>query len=216
MAQLPADKYNIAWFKLAEFVVRGEKERALGMYRLLSHSLPDGAFAAQLEGDLLLAFHDERAIDAYVRAAIIYEKGSRLAQAAAVYENLLGIQPKMLEYQAKVVELYARLGNDSKLEYWLHEFFCLSLEQCKGDYAHHVLDTLPLPQRQQTKFHDYLMMKWLTTDYTHQEAIKELLRHTLEGYLEHHNTDELAHFMARLEAADASLAIYAKSLLESI
>ena len=41
--------YSVAWFKLAEFVTRKEKERAFGVYRLLSHSIADRAFAAQLE-----------------------------------------------------------------------------------------------------------------------------------------------------------------------
>lgn len=213
MAQLRADKYNIAWFKLAEFVVRGEKERALGVYRLLVHSLPDEAFAAQLEGDLLLAFHDERAIDAYLRAALHYEKSNRLAQAAAVYENLIGLQPMVLEHRVRVVQLYALLAHHSKLEQWMNELFALSLKQSKGDYGHHILDALPLSKEQQTKFHDYFIMKWLTAGYDNQEALKELVRHALEGYIDHHNSAELAHFIARLEAMDEKMALYAKTLL---
>ena len=58
MKHLPSDKYNVAWFKLAECVARGEKEKALGVYRLLVHSLDEPAFIRQLEGDLLLAFKD--------------------------------------------------------------------------------------------------------------------------------------------------------------
>jgi predicted negative regulator of RcsB-dependent stress response len=79
----PVDKFNVAWFKLAEFVGRKEKERALSVYRLLSHSLPDDAFAAQLEGDLFLAFcDDERAVDAYQKAARLYEKNGQYDHAA--------------------------------------------------------------------------------------------------------------------------------------
>ena len=52
----PSDKYTIAWFKLAECVAKGEKEKAFGVYRLLMHSLEDQAYAYQLEGDLLDAF----------------------------------------------------------------------------------------------------------------------------------------------------------------
>jgi hypothetical protein len=37
MKQTQVDKHTIAWFKIAECVSRGEKERALGVYRLLSH-----------------------------------------------------------------------------------------------------------------------------------------------------------------------------------
>ena len=58
MKQIPSDKYNVAWFTLAECVSRGEKVRAMSLYRLLVHSIKDGAFACQLKGDLLLAFRD--------------------------------------------------------------------------------------------------------------------------------------------------------------
>ena len=62
MRHVPSDKYNIAWFRLAECVSRGEKERALGVYRLLAHSFGDEAFAHQLMGDLLLSFDDAQAL----------------------------------------------------------------------------------------------------------------------------------------------------------
>src|SRR3990172_10433854 len=78
MRQVPAEKYNIAWFKLAEFVARGEKERALGIYRLLIHSFDDKAFSYQLEGDLLSAFNDESARDKYLSAAQLYHKEGRI------------------------------------------------------------------------------------------------------------------------------------------
>ncbi|MBN2267551.1 MAG: hypothetical protein JW725_04420 [Candidatus Babeliaceae bacterium] len=72
MKQEVPEKSNIAWFKLAEFITRGEKERALSIYRLLSYSITDQALVAQLEGDILQAFNDERAIDSYQRAIDIY------------------------------------------------------------------------------------------------------------------------------------------------
>ena len=85
MRHLPANKYNIAWFKLAECVSRGEKERALGVYRLLSHSLDDEAFVYQLEGDILLAFGDSLgAIQRYVYALQTYKRYTRFVEAAAI------------------------------------------------------------------------------------------------------------------------------------
>ena len=77
MRQVPSDKYNIAWFKLAEFVSRGEKERALGLYRLLTHSFDDRALTYQLEGDLLLSFNDDSAQDRYRKAAEEYRQSER-------------------------------------------------------------------------------------------------------------------------------------------
>ena len=40
----------------SQCVARKEKERALGVYRLLSHSFDDLAFARQLEGDIFSFF----------------------------------------------------------------------------------------------------------------------------------------------------------------
>ena len=74
MKQAVSNKYNIAWFKLADCVSRGEKERAFGVYRLLSHSLDDQALARQLEGDLLLAFQDDGAVDKYREAVNLYKQ----------------------------------------------------------------------------------------------------------------------------------------------
>ncbi len=70
MKQLNHDKYNVAWYKLAEFVVRKEKERALSLLRLLTHSFNDQALKDQLEGDLLRSFDDHKnASEKYFAAA---------------------------------------------------------------------------------------------------------------------------------------------------
>src|SRR5437899_218534 len=92
MRYFPSDKYNVAWFKLAECVSRGEKERALGVYRLLAHSLNDSAFARQLQGDILLSFNDVAgAVEHYRTAATLYQQDERLLEAAAVYEHIVNL-----------------------------------------------------------------------------------------------------------------------------
>lgn len=105
MRQLPADKYNVAWFKLAEFVARGEKERALGLYRLLIHSFDDVALAYQLEGDLLLSFNDQEAVEKYIQAVSLYEKQGRMMEALAIYEHIIAIKP-LEKYFLKTISLY--------------------------------------------------------------------------------------------------------------
>ena len=78
MKHVPQDKYNVAWFTLAECVARGEKVRALGVYRLLAYSIDDSAFRRQLEGDILLAFQDkDDAIVKYKEAAFLYQKAGK-------------------------------------------------------------------------------------------------------------------------------------------
>ncbi len=115
MTQLPSDKFNVAWFKLAEFVTRKEKERALHIYRLLVHSLPDEAFAQQLEGDLLWSFNDAKAVECYIKAAALYEKRADFIQAAAVYEHILSIAPRVPEYVLKAILIYEQLNNREKI-----------------------------------------------------------------------------------------------------
>jgi len=117
MKQVPSDKYTIAWFKLAECVSRGEKERALGVYRLLSHSLDDPALARQLEGDIFLSFNDKQeAVTNYYQAAQLYKKDNRLLEAAAVYEHLLTIQPEDKKYRTVIIDLYNQLTIQSKVK----------------------------------------------------------------------------------------------------
>lgn len=100
---------TIAWFKLAELVSRGEKEKALTLYRLLSHSFENRAYSLQVEGDLLWAFEDEAALEKYKQAAFLYKKEQKLACALAVYEHLLTLKPDYYDYLLRLVEFYARL-----------------------------------------------------------------------------------------------------------
>lgn len=115
MKHLSQDKYTIAWFRLAECVSRGEKERAFGVYRLLSHSIDNDAFVLQLQGDLYFSFDDvESAIAKYADAAHLYENEERYLEAAAVYENLLSLQPDAQQHRDRLIILYQRLHIPSK------------------------------------------------------------------------------------------------------
>jgi hemerythrin superfamily protein len=115
MKQLSGEKYNVAWFKLAEFVARGEKERALALYRLLTHSFDNVAFAAQLEGDLLLSFNDEEALVKYVNAANLFLAQEKVMQAAAIYEHLLTLRPDSLQYAFELYGLYAMMQHTKRM-----------------------------------------------------------------------------------------------------
>lgn len=116
MDRLTSEKYNVAWFKLAEFVKRGEKERALGMYRLLSYSLTDTALSSQLEGDLLLSFRDQKAIESYMRAALLYEQQDKLNQTIAIYEHLVTLMPENNSYAQKLISLYELTDQDKMIK----------------------------------------------------------------------------------------------------
>ncbi len=128
MRYLPSDKYNVAWFKLAECVSRGEKERALGVYRLLSHSFDDLAFASQLEGDILFSFEDPiGAIAKYDQAVALYKKSNRLLEAAAVCEHVITMAPETADYIRILVDLYKKLRLTDRVITYLQMLFALTL-----------------------------------------------------------------------------------------
>lgn len=108
MRYIPTDKYTVAWFKLAECVAKGEKEKAFGVYRLLMHSLEDKAYAHQLEGDLLGAFQDERAFEKYEHAAQLYMANNRWKEAIALYEELVVMTPDNTKAIRCLLELYKK------------------------------------------------------------------------------------------------------------
>ena len=115
MRLLPSDKYNVAWFKLAEFVARGEKERALGLYRLLVHSFDDVALAHQLQADLLWSFKDHQAFDLYQKAAEVHMQSGKTLQAAALFEHLLSIRPCYRYYIDQLEHLYCSINAREQL-----------------------------------------------------------------------------------------------------
>ena len=98
---------SIAWFKLADLIARKEREKALSVYRLLSHSLRDRAYALQLEGDILWALGDKGAFERYKQAAYLYQKDKRWVEAIAIYENLLIIEQGNDDVLATLIPCYA-------------------------------------------------------------------------------------------------------------
>jgi len=108
---------SIAWFKLAQFVSTKEKEKALGLYKLLSYSLENKAYAIQIEADLHLAFEDnEVAMTKYQQAALLYKKEKNIVLATSIYEHLVKLQPSNVHFLSTLIELYARLEWHEKIE----------------------------------------------------------------------------------------------------
>jgi hypothetical protein len=117
MKQTQFDKHTIAWFKIAECVSRGEKERALGVYRLLSHSFNDGAVARQLEADIYWSFDEQdQAITLYHHAMELYQKSHRFLEAVAVGEHLVVMCPADSVLRRTVIMLYISLGMIAKID----------------------------------------------------------------------------------------------------
>jgi hypothetical protein len=116
MKQTHGDKHTIAWFKIAECVSRGEKERALGVYRLLSHSFNDVAITKQLEADIHLSFGEEAlAVSLYAQAMQAYGKSQRFLEAVAVSEHLIFLCSTDISFRAEAIKWYNLLGNSQKM-----------------------------------------------------------------------------------------------------
>ncbi len=107
---------SIAWFKLAELVSRGEKEKALNLYRLLSHSFEERAYSLQVEGDILWAFEDDEAIVRYTQAAFLYKKNNNIASSIAIYEHLLTFKPTCYDFIHNLILLYSKANWGEKLK----------------------------------------------------------------------------------------------------
>lgn len=129
MKQELEQKYTIAWFKLAEFVARGEKERALGLYRLLAHSLNDQALAYQLEGDLLASFKDSNAYQSYQSAAKLYQERMLFAEAIALYELLAQAESTNDDHLKQLVYLYKEQNEIEQMTRALGRLATLYIQQ---------------------------------------------------------------------------------------
>ncbi len=83
------DPYARAWQAVAQAVTCKQKERALGIYRLLSRSFDNKAIAMQIEGDILLAFNDKpAALEKYTQAAQRYQMQGDDIKARIINEHI--------------------------------------------------------------------------------------------------------------------------------
>ena len=113
---------SLAWFKLADLIARGEREKALNVYRLLSHSLQDRAYALQLEGDLLWYLDDKNFIEKYKQAAFLYQKEKRWIDAIALYEHLFVSAPFSYDLLPALLTFYAIVDWQDKFNLRTQDF----------------------------------------------------------------------------------------------
>ncbi len=104
-------QHTIAWFKFADLVARKEKERAMSIFRLMSLSWHDEGYSYLLKGDLLRAFNDDSAYEAYRKAVYYYDETSRPAQAAAACERMVELDSSNSDLLRELIVRYARLRN---------------------------------------------------------------------------------------------------------
>lgn len=201
MKLLSSGSYNIAWFKLADFVSRGEKERALMMYKLLMHSIQDEAFAHQLEGDILLSFHDYKAIDCYMLAANIYKQHGDYYKAIAVCEQSVVIKEDIGQL-AMLLDLYTLIADQTKILYTFYRYALLAITTKKFGY---VLERLVFYEQTHhdlfmAELYGYTFFALLLHDQ-HNQVIEEYLFKALQLYIQHEKHCQLSKFMAKLKVS---------------
>lgn len=205
MKHLSQDKYTIAWFKLAECVSRGEKERAFGVYRLLSHSIENHAFACQLQGDLYFSFDDiEGAIAKYYDAAHLYEADERFLEAAAVYENLLTFKPNTERYRERIIALYQRLNIPSKVLFHRIKLIeqCVREQRLKVAYEQLAeLDDMVAPG-DVAAVHEICILAALEQMDLPSDQTEKQLGALMALYTTHQLNKEMRQFLSKLKALD--------------
>ncbi|MCL4229526.1 hypothetical protein KJZ61_02430 [Candidatus Dependentiae bacterium] len=202
MRHFPSDKYNLAWFKLAECVTRGEKERALGVYRLLSHSIDDKAYALKLEGDILSSFNDSAANERYRAALLAYREQGRVQEAIGISEYLLSIDNHDMEILEQLLNLYKQTGSEKQLARIGAQFLVLLIKNNQFDVLdkhlqeyYQLLEVPEVSDVMRIACGHYSMIKHAPIH------IGELLLNiTLIGLLRHENPHELQQFLAQLSA----------------
>lgn len=202
MKQVPSDKYNVAWFKLAECIARGEKERALGVYRLLSHSLDDPAFSCQLQADILLSFNDPEAPELYRKAMQLYHHDHRYLQAAAVGEHIVTLDPDD-EFTVKIlVELYELLSITSKVTRNLNRLFNLQIKKDDIDKALHIIKDLEQKgsPAECAHAHQEMVFALMHKKQYAVQTVNEHINKAIEGFLALDDDAALQSFLSRLQA----------------
>ena len=111
MALNESKKSCIAWFKLAEFVDRKEKEKALVYYRLLSKSINNEAFTHCLFGTIYKIFDEPEEAKKKLYSALELFEDLNLEAKIAIREFLI------INYNNHQIEFIEALAQDYKKYY---------------------------------------------------------------------------------------------------
>ena len=216
MSQFQANKFNVAWFKLAEFVGRKEKERALGVYRLLVHSLPEESLAAQLEGDLLLAFNDIKALECYVRAAGLYERDGKIIQAIAIREHCTLLDADAQEeHFAHLVKLYAQINDAVKMARSLNNLIKYLIGKDRFGRALEIINETTLSADQKCAAYEFFVCEFLRCRIFNKITLGEPLDFIINEFKSHKADARIMPFLGALSVLSADAHDYVFAALTS-
>ena len=194
------DRYSIAWVKLAECILRREKERAFGVYSLLSHSFDNLAVRLQLEGDILLAFEDQLgAARVYEKAAQRYCEQKKFVQATAIYNHLFTMSGSQ-EYVDKILLLYVEFNQPAEILIYMRHLCLLMLRRYELDQVIQLLDRINWEGDQRTEFITE-MTCLAVVDHLMPSAMKTKVVHAALD-LVMHDVQLLSVFFSKIKAID--------------
>ena len=205
IGKIESETCNVAWFKLAEYVSRNERERALGIFKLLSLSFNDKALAFQLKGDLFLSFgENEDAIHWYLQAAQEFQKEQRIAEAVGIYEHLSTLVPTSKEYTTMLVRLYKCLGYKEKLVDKLTTLYQMWLNSNSLEKAYDVLQELILNDFSQDSIaiSQQFIFHIIKSDCFDSSVTERFINLHIDRLILLDNSQYLTQFLSALEAKD--------------
>ena len=205
MKAVSLEKQSVAWFKLAECIGRGEKERALSLLRLLTYSLDSNKpFIKQLEADILAFFEDSQAVTHYIQAAHMYYQEGNAMEASVVYEKLIALEQK-IEFLEKIISLYTEIKDQRKAIYYKHKLYFKLLDRGLVTKAIELLGSFDKELTMSDKIDSYkkLIFASITHKYGQQEIVTEYLRKVLDDLLRFGSDAELKIFLSDLKALNA-------------
>lgn len=215
MRLLASESYNVAWFKLADFIARGEKERALTVHRLLMHSIQDEALPYQLEGDILLAFDDVAALDRYHIAANLYKKAGKIQQAISLYEHvsLFKEDERILE---ALFDVYFSLKNETGMLDTFSRLAKVCLQNNKFNFILNLFhrNLLRVPESLQ----GLLGIRFVRALILYDEKNKQIsmyMNQTIDMLEQQNKKEDLYMFLSQLEGLNKLLYENAQAYIES-
>jgi len=214
MEHLNAEKYSLAWFKLAECVSRKEKERALGVYRLLYHSLGDDVLATQLYGDLLLCFEDKAgAASKYLQAAELYKNQNKIVESIAVYEHLILLEPESDKHMIQLCELYLEIDMSFKVVGHIENI----IQNNNFDLAFKLLEKLDsaIKSGEHIRLQQLLLFALLKHKSAKKEFVTAILEKSLDLLVAAKDNALLQSFLSKLKVESEDCYTYASEYLKN-
>lgn len=219
MSVVSSQRVSIAWFKLAECVRRGEKERALSVYKLLVHSLRDHAVAMQLKGDILAIFGlGSEAVTAYQAAASAFEQDGRRAQAAYAHECIVTYQPRQYCSYHALVTWYAYVGVHGRAYVIARHMVTAFIQSGYISRAYEALQDISAYFDRDQIAHLYEVFIQCALEHPHGSADRTII-HTgiakaIDVYRNVEDDYAISQFVDHLSRIDATASEYAQSYYE--